>query len=331
MKLLTIFASLLFSLNFLTTQMHANTTAFYLSGAIKEFYRNSISEDRAYFLSDGIFNLSLSKGYDSHITFSFKGFNREMDIEIQFAAPMNQIPSKGIYRNAREYYSSSKIAPVLAMRISNIGFSNFGEFEIYEIEYGDNEEIKAFAADFAMKEFNTKPLFGSIRFNSAVPIKNRFLQARKKDSANIFLRQKNILSDGNQKVLISGEPNEFVVKELPYGGEGIEVFIHGNYESWTLDFAAPVGMKLNKGIYQSSSRYPFHGYNEAGIGVAKSRSCSAMPRGYFEVIDIRRNDFDKIDFLKLQFSIETEDSEIYEGTIDYTAPPHQDPEFDEDD
>ena len=91
--------------------------------------------------------------------------------------------------------------------------------------------------------------------------------------------------------------------------------VEGQDKNWTFDFAAPIGSEFAKGKYETSSRYPFNSYFEAGIAITSSNSASSHPSGIFEIVDIQRTITGEIGKLILEFTIETETGEIYEGVI----------------
>ncbi len=175
-----------------------------------------------------------------------------------------------------------------------------------------------------MSELNGKqPTFGTVRYNSSTPIETRFgvlIQKERHPSVINFSKRDLLTQNINQPVLLSDEDKKLEIKPLPYGGDGIQVVLQGSEEKWIFDFAAPIGKELTPGKYETSYRYPFHTYTEAGIGIEKSRAYTAMPFGYFEVIDIKKSTNGAIKDIELNFSIETEDGEIYQGTIRYSDP-----------
>ncbi len=290
-------------------------TAFYLSGE----GRGLECDESTFFLSDGDFNVA--KGFCQRgVRFSFKALEREDSWDIEFGAPYKDQLQLGVYKNTRRCAFSDN-APGLDITHNHSFSSCSGEFEILELNYGVEGEVVAFAANFATE--GASPFFGSIRFHSSVPVEKRFSPSSEpgdNPAVIYYSKEDSLLEEASQSVLLTGGSNTVQVQPLPFGGEGVRVFVRGADEKWIFDFAAPIGGVIEKKRYETSCRYPFHGYLEAGIGVSLSRSCAAMPAGWFEVIDVQRDSAGKISKLKFNFSIKTEDGAIYEGTVEHLVP-----------
>ena len=299
-------------------------TAFYISGV---FWDKKI--ENGFCLSDGDF--TVKKGfYQDDVQFSFKRLDKKDEWQIAFSAPDKKMLQKGVYKNSRRCVFNEN-APGLDITTNSTVYSNPGEFEVLELEYDGKGEVQSFAANFVMNGYN-EPVFGSVRFNSSIPVAKRFSQYSEKmtEPSVIYFSQRDFIANSvSQPILLIDNDYTLKINQLPFGGDGIQVLVQKSLEKWIFDFAAPVGTDLEVGKYETSCRYPFHGFLEAGIGISKSRGCAAMPSGYFEVVDIRRNNNRKITDLKLNFSIETEDGEIYEGTIVHSVTFEPDEENDD--
>lgn len=327
MKLLTIFGYFLFaSFGLQAGDRLANRlTALYSSGE----YWGSKETKTAFFISDGDF--SVKKGcYGEAVEFLFRGLDEKSEWKYEFGAPNRGKLCVGIYTNTRRCAFSDN-APGFDIVHGGILSTPDAEFEILELEYGEKNEIVAFAANFATK--GNSPHFGCLRFNSLVPVAKRFRKHSKTkvEPTVIHFSKKNpVTGEVDQSVLLTDTSSTLRIDRLPYGEEGIRVIVQNPLEKWLFDFAAPIGSPLIKKRYETSSRYPFHGYDEAGLGIAKSRSCAAMVQGWFEVLDLIKNKKGEIIKLTMNFSIETENQELYKGTIYHSIPViNQEPEADE--
>ncbi|MBX7066644.1 MAG: hypothetical protein K1X28_05385 [Parachlamydiales bacterium] len=314
MRFLKVLTSFLFLMSLNANQTSEKLTGFFISGIQ---YYGSADKEEAFFLCDGDF--SFKKGaYKDGIAFSFNRLDKDDNWVIEFHAPNKDLIKVGVYKNARRHPFNGN-APGITVT-HNHSSSDGGEFEILELKYDRDGEIVSFAANFV----SGSSLFGSIRFNSSIPVEKRFKKFfhRSADRSVVYLSQINAMTgEKTQPVRITDDSSTIAIQKLPFGGDGIEVLVKGHLEKWTFDFAAPIGTTLKKGRYETSYRYPFHGYLEAGIGLSKSRTTAAMPVGFFEVIDIQRDKNDLITKLNLNFEIETEEREIFTGTVDYTFSP----------
>jgi hypothetical protein len=79
----------------------------------------------------------------------------------------------GRYRDAERAAFASPGHPGLDVAGDGAGCNALhGDFEVHEVEYGASNDVLVFAADFVQR-CGTGALFGSIRFNSAIPIRPR--------------------------------------------------------------------------------------------------------------------------------------------------------------
>jgi hypothetical protein len=326
MKLLTIFGCFLFaSFGLQAGDRLANRlTALYSSG---EYWGSKVAET-ALFISDGDFFVKKSYHGDG-VEFSFRGLDENNQWKYEFGAPNRGKLCVGIYTNTRRCAFSDN-SPGFDIVHGSTSSNPDAEFEILELEYGEKNEIVAFAVNFATK--GNSPHFGCLRFNSLVPVAKRFRkhsETKVEPSVIHFFKRNPVTGEIGQPVLLTDTSSTLRIERLPYGDEGIRVIVQNPIEKWLFDFAAPIGSPLSKKRYETSSRYPFHGYDEAGLGIAKSRSCAAMVQGWFDVLDLTKNKKGEITKLTMNFSIETENQELYEGTIYHSIPViDQEPEED---
>jgi hypothetical protein len=254
--------------------------------------------------------------YDGAIAIEFHSNEKREWWSLRFGGANKEKPRLGLFTNAKRH-PFSDASPGFCVSSDHRGCNQLGgQFEILELEYNDAGMVTAFAANFVQRcEETGPPLFGSVRINSCIPIETRFKEYLQKtiDPSIIYVSTRDPLTGEITLTLLSHKRLE--VHPLPLGGEGVEIIVEGQDEKWTFDFAAPIGSELGKGKYKTSSRYPFNSYFEAGIAITSSNAASAYPTGVFEIIDIQRSITGEIHKLLLQFTIETETGEIYEGII----------------
>jgi len=318
MKLLMMVATLFLPLLIIEAHEEINdriTALFIISSDSQDFVGQG--REKIYYPEDGTFTIS-QIWCDGAIGINFRSNEKREWWSLTFGGTNKAPPRIGLFTNAKRHPFSG-VCPGFEIDSDHRGCNRLsGQFEILELEYNDAGTITAFAANFVQRcEEIGPPLFGSVRINSSIPIETRFREhlQKKLEPSVIYVSKFDPLTGETTSTLLSSEPNKLEISRLPLGGEGIEVVIEGENESWTFDFAAPIGSELGKGKYKTSSRYPFNSYFEAGIAVTLSGSASVHPSGSFEIIDIQKTITGEIRKLILQFTIETETGEIYEGTI----------------
>lgn len=322
MKLLAIFLTLFLLSNGLqaNNQTDEKLTAFCIMS--KSGNRLGKGQQKIYFLKDGEFNV-FKDTYNHQIRFTFHSLIQNECWKVIFEGPEAEELRLGIYKNAKRCFFSG-ISPGLEVSNNDSPSSRvFGEFEILEIEYDAQKNIKAFAANFVQRcTENGSPLFASIRVNSSIPIEalfkdrfGKFFESTLNSSA-IYVSKRDFSTGGlSAPILLTDEGKKVEILSLPFGGEGVQVSVEGQSERWVFDFAAPIGREFVQGKYETSYRYPFNGCFGAGVGVSLSRSSAARPVGFFEVLDVKKNPTGQIYELSMDFSIETELGEVYTGTI----------------
>jgi len=92
-----------------------------------------------------------------------------------FSAPNREELKKGIYKNAQRDPFQEEGHPGLSFSGCGRCHNTLrGEFEILELQRDAFGELTTFAVNFIQKG-NDSPLFGSIRYNSNIPIQEKFL------------------------------------------------------------------------------------------------------------------------------------------------------------
>jgi hypothetical protein len=318
MKLLMIIMMML--LSSFTIEAHEGTNdritaLFIISSDSRDFIGKG--RERVYYPKDGTFIVSPTSRAKS-IDINFRSHKTKEWWSLTFGGTNKEEPRIGLFTNAKRY-PFSDASPGFSISSDHCGCNELsGQFEILELEYDEAGVVTAFAANFVQRcEKIGPPLFGSIRINSCIPIENRFREhlQKKTEPSVIYVSKRDPLTGETNSTLLSSNSDKLKISCLPLGGEGIEVFVKGEEENWTFDFAAPIGSELHKGEYKTSSRYPFHSYFEAGIAVTLSNSASAHPSGVFKIIDFQKSTTGEIHKLIMEFNIETETGEVYEGTI----------------
>jgi hypothetical protein len=281
---------------------------------------NSYLEER-----DGKFTISSNN--KSIITINYRG--HEVDNRygenwsINFTAPDKELLKPGIYKDAARIAIKGFGQPGFYIIGCGRGCNkSSGEFEILEIEYDNAGKVEAFAANFIQKcEIKGPPLFGSVRYNSAMPFEVRFSEvSEQKPKTVLYIIKRDPSSGITQPTLISNdEGNVFSFKQLPYGGEGIEVSIESSQGSWVLDFAAPLNGNFGVGFYGEVSRYPFHSSFYPGIGISTPEGGFTQPSGGFDVAQLEKDADGKINALALNFKVENEYGEVLKGAIRFNS------------
>nr|MCU0759554.1 Ig-like domain-containing protein [Steroidobacteraceae bacterium] len=93
------------------------------------------------------------------------------------AAGADDLPlAVGVYENATDVRPVLQRPPLLRVSTDNIGCSGPGRFEVHDVAYGTGGELTRLALDFETRcsrpdGSTSPPLFGSIRINSARPIR----------------------------------------------------------------------------------------------------------------------------------------------------------------
>jgi hypothetical protein len=322
---------------FVTMNVHAQSidkiTALYLIGSEGSY----VAAEKSLFLKAGTdCQVTVGKTYNRQNAFSlyFYGPNHS-HWNVNFCAPLGMELQQGIYRNAARYPFNKNEAG-LSISGDGRGCNEVaGEFEVLNIEYDVDGNIISFAANFVERcEKRFPPIFGSVRYNSNVPLATRFTEMFASTKENlVYLQRKNINENETlpEIVYFTGDNDGLQINALPYGGDGVEVVIDtGNGESWILDFAAPLEDNLTKGFYSNVERYPYNGYLNPGVDVVSPEGSFDSSSGWFKVLKCTKNDGLSIQEIALTFELKSDD-EILEGAIHYKAKPKYDAESKVDD
>ncbi len=268
---------------------------------------------------DGKF--SISSNYHNGVDIRFTGPKDYWGLS--FSAAEHQTLKPGIYKNATRHPFNETENPGFSISGCHRGCNTLiGEFEILEIKYGDEGQIDAFAANFIQKcEVKGAPLFGSVRYNSAIPSEARFNEIFDNTQESIFYIIKyDPAVNQSQPILIAGDKSNLSFQSLPYGGEGIEILIDSKEEGpWVLDFAAPFEEQFAARIYDPAYRYPFHSSVYAGIEILTPQGGFTQPEGEFEVLKFEKGEKGEIKSLALNFIVKNEKGEIIEGAIRFNS------------
>lgn len=238
---------------------------------------------------------------------------------ITFYPPPGMKFTPGIYRKAQRFPFNDKI-PGLDIGGDGCGCNRVaGEFEVLEVVYDSNGKITSFAANFTERCEEIKPpIYGSVRYNSNIPLSTRFTEIFANGKSNILFlkKRKNEVDESNSETFYFNDEN-IQMLPLPYGGDGVSININTNNGNWIFNFSAPIDDKLMKGFYEYGERYPYNGFLNPGIEVILPEGEFINPRGSFKVLKCKRNKKDTIQEIALTFEIKNDQNEILEGGFLY--------------
>ncbi len=115
-------------------------------------------------------------GSKNWLSFDYEEKNK--NFRFCFGAPADQILQVGVYKQARRS-PDSKYESKLDIGGCGRGYNNlYGEFEVLDIQYDENDKLVSFAADFSIFSYQGDELIvrGLIRFNSSIPINDYFVK-----------------------------------------------------------------------------------------------------------------------------------------------------------
>lgn len=147
------------------------------------YYRSSagdtLGQGSTAFLSTASGSLNAFRGFSNGITVRFQNSENSpggslVNWTVELAAPGNAALDVGAYENAERSGFQLQGRPGLAMTGSGrVCGSVTGRFDIYEVEYDGSGEVTRLAVDFEQRcgLANEPPLFGSIRYRSARPVR----------------------------------------------------------------------------------------------------------------------------------------------------------------
>ncbi len=260
---------------------------------------------------DGHFQVR--NGYQGGISIDFKGHAKDLrnsgdDWRLEFHAN-NQKLQKGIYKNAERAAFSDK-NPGLDLSGCGRGYNTLeGEFEVLEIKYNENNKVDVFAANFKIKN----SIFGSIRYNSTIPIETCLLE----------------LCDNDVNAIIEIEPlegervSEFIsqsecqLSPWPYG-YGISLSLEGKEGVWMFEFGVPCGKEFVRGVYDDAAGYPLEEPSKPWITIVTPED-EQIIIGSFEVIEIRKARNGDLLSLALDFMAEKDNGDSIKGSIRFNS------------
>lgn len=237
----------------------------------------------------------------------------------EFAAPKGNELKKGFYKNAvRCAFHENK--PGLDIHGDGFGYGHLsGEFEVLEIVYGVDGKLSSFAANF-VQGAGRNALFGTVRYNSSLPISTRFLNPpnleTKKSGSVIFLSKK---TTEEESKLYKIYEEQLTIGQLPYGGEGIS-FIYDGEENGVYSFAfeIPKGKKVQVGLYTGAKAYPFQPAENPGIEVLTPEGIILVKEAGFRIWEHNVSE-GKLTSFAADYEIESENGILYQGAIRYKS------------
>lgn len=128
---------------------------------------------------NGVFHSQLQGTYDADITISADdrwSFEFEAPRELNPANPSGRVPLQvGFYDNAVRYPFNPVGVAGMDVSVNSSGYNTLsGWFNVLEVAYDANHQVTTLAVDFAeFGENSVKAgpgLYGSLRFNSAIPL-----------------------------------------------------------------------------------------------------------------------------------------------------------------
>ncbi len=247
--------------------------------------------------------------------------------DLRFSAPKNKILQPGFYKttaydNEEDHYELSVSG---YFRASD---SVDSEFEIFEIKRNARGEIVSFAADFVYRsKVNGPPLYGSVRCNSAVPVKTHFTEFfSEKAEFSLYLTKYNpTTGEKSQPLLISkGENNRLTLKPLRYRLEGIDISINeANYDSWEFKFSPGINERFGVGSFVNATNYPYHPHEafrpRMEMLIPWRRFNNPHFDRSFRILELVRGEYREIQSLALNFIVQTYEGEILQGAFRFNS------------
>lgn len=321
MKIFTILTAAVIGLSSTSAEEIINAekkTALYMVSSAKDF----VGQGKAAAYIEGRDQHFKINGSDERISLTLRGPADWWFIE--FSAPRDQKLMPGIYKNATRSPFNKEEAGIAFLGCGRGCNEVAGEFEILELEYNHKGKIRSFAANFVQKcETINPPLFGSIRYNSIIPIEAQFNEIFDDgaETTLYFTKYDPVTGVKSQPALIrEGQESVFRIQSLPDDREGIEIIIEDeNHGLWTLDFAAPSECEFRTGEYIDTQRYPFHNSIKPGFDISMPEGGFIQPQGEFKVLKFLKEKDGEIKALALNFIAKNEKGEVIEGAIRFRA------------
>jgi hypothetical protein len=292
---------------------------------------------------DGRFSI---RDENDSIQVGFNGLDGREHWNLAFTPQSGKLLDRCVYQNVSQF-SINQEGPTLDVKSRHKSCGGIvGEFEILELEYGDEGEIEAFAANFIQTcSTSDAPLFGTIRYNSAISLEARFQEiVENKSKPQFIVTIDQFSSERNpypvsvadfvghfstpaptsQRMIDSEKKNTIMLQKLPYDDEGVRIVVDTYEGLWTLDFAAPSGDDFEKNSYGNAERYPFHSRTRPGIKIVMPTQELPIYWGEFQVLEIDTmvgEEEREIKALALNFEVESSIGNI-KGIIRYNSSIH---------
>ncbi len=244
---------------------------------------------------------------------------------VRFVAPKDKLLQPGFYKTTERFHG--KEADHYELNISGYGrgCTSIGEFEILEVKRNAYGEIVSFAANFVQRcEKNGLPLYGSVRYNSEVPVEARFTEFfSKKADFRVYFTKYNPTTEKSQPLLISkGENSYLTLKPLRYQLEGIEISIDDKaHGSWNFKFSPQINDKFAVGSFENATNYPFRDAfrPRMEILIPWVRFNNPHFERSFKVLEFVRGEYREIQSLALDFMVQNYEGEILQGSIRFNS------------
>ena len=200
----------------------------------------------------------------------------------------------GVYLDAQDSFGSPTKPGIEVGRNIQLCQQEAGSFAVLEVSYGPDSLLSSLAVDFEHRCFlydgtESSTLFGTIRFNSDVPVDEPTpvfptrtpTPAKYPIVAGLYSQEQDYIGAGQTSLLTPADG--LFALEHDLGHVAID-FDGGGRNSFTFDFAAPLGMELLPGVYESVRKYP-QPPRRPGLGVAGAhRACNDVT-GRFVVLE----------------------------------------------
>lgn len=154
-----------------------------------------------------------------------------------------------------------------------------GRFVVLQASYADWGRVESFAADFEQRcEDGSAALFGTVSFNSVLPLPPRPLPTPTPDPESTYLlldsEAGEFIGSGLRQRLSNAEGDLTVTRSFGYL---LGSFLSPESDRWTVELAAPAGKELRPGVYVDAERFPFQNADQPGLDVSGSgRACNTL-------------------------------------------------------
>lgn len=285
---------------------------------------------------DGAFAATVN--FAGGVSVSFHG---ESSFALDVAAPDGQRLRPGTYESAGLFPFQPASGPGLSAASDGSCTALGGRFTVLEAVYDRDGQIERFAADFAQRCEGRRPLVGSVRFNSDVPVRDYdgdgVIDIKDNCPAAPNIDQSDVDADGIGSVcdpvqgvtaivldapssdgVPAGAPLSFGpqsgIRALPNPAGGVSLRV----ADVALDFTPPPGRVFDVGRFDS------------GLEVKARRSgCSALG-GRFEVLELKRAPGGEVLNLAIDFELRCDAGGSVLGIVRFNSEEIGAPELDVD-